>query len=264
MLKVDRQQKIRDYMLEHKRVTVDGISRLLKVTPATVRTDFTQLEEDGYLIRFHGGASLNVIDYKEDEMSSALGGTAVEHDAKKLEVGTVAAHLIKEKEWVFLGPGTTTYCIAKALAHRSSIHVLTNNLLVANAMGSNPSCEVRLLGGNIHSEGLYTQPADLHAELRGIYLSKAFFSVDGVDINPGYTLSDINVLDLFKTIYSNCHEMYMAIDSAKYGRRAFMKLDNLNFNHSVITNEETPETFFRHYQTHGVKVYTKTDLHNML
>lgn len=264
MLKVERQQKIKEYMLEHKRVTVDGISRLLKVTPATVRTDFTELEEEGYLIRFHGGASLNVIDYKEDEISSALGAPAFEHDAKKLEVGTVASHLIQEKEWIFLGPGTTTYYIAKAMAHRSSIHILTNNLLVANVIGTNPSCEIRLLGGNIHSEGLYTQPADLHAELRGIYLSKAFFSVDGVDMNSGYTLSDINVLDLFKTIYANCRELFMAIDSTKYGKRAFMKLDSLNFKHSVIANEEMPEAFFDYYQTHNVKVYTKSGIDGML
>ena len=82
MLKVERQQKIKEYMLTHKRVTVDGVSRLLKVTPATVRTDFSELEQEGYLVRFHGGATLNVIDYKEDEINNALGVNAVEHDAK--------------------------------------------------------------------------------------------------------------------------------------------------------------------------------------
>ncbi len=258
MLKIERHQKIKEYMLDHKRVTVDGISRMLKVTPATVRTDFSELEQEGYLVRFHGGATMNVIDYKEDEINKALGINAVEHDAQKMEVGMAASHLIQEKEWIFLGPGTTTYYIAKALAHRSSIHVLTNNLLVANALGPNPSCEIRLLGGNIHSEGLYTQPTDLHAELKGVYLNKAIFSVDGVDITSGYTLSDPNVLDLFRILCANCCEMFMAVDSTKYGRRAFMKLENLNFHHSVITNESTPEPFLEYYRTHGVKVYTKS------
>ena len=263
MLKMERQQKIKEYLFEHKRVTVDRISKLLKVTPATVRTDFTALEEEGYLIRFHGGASLNVIDYEEDEMNLALGSTTAEYDIRKLEVGMTAAHLVQEKEWVYLGPGTTAYCIAKALARRSGIHILTNNLLVANVIGANPSCVVRLLGGNIHSEGLYTQQTDLHAELRGVYLSKAFFSVDGVDMNSGYTLSDVNVLDQFRTIYANCREMFMVVDSAKYGRRAFMKLEDLYFKHSVITNEETPEAFFNAYQTYGVKVYTESDIDDM-
>lgn len=260
MLKIERQQKIRDYLLAHNRVTVDGISRMLKVTPATVRADFRELEADGYLVRFHGGASLNVFEYPEDVISKAAGMNAIEHDAKKTEVGMVASQLIQEKEWIFLGPGTTTYYIAKALAHRSSIHVLTNNLLVANALGGSPSCEVRMLGGNIHSEGLYTQPANLNAELKGVYLSKAFFSVDGVDINSGYTLSDMNVLDLFKTIYANCSRMFMAIDSSKFNRRAFMKLDNLDMQHSVITNDDPPENFLAFYQSRGVKVYTKSTI----
>ncbi|NLI21456.1 MAG: DeoR/GlpR transcriptional regulator [Clostridiales bacterium] len=260
MLKIERQQKIREHLLAHNRVTVEGISRMLKVTPATVRTDFRELEAEGYLVRFHGGASLNVFEYQEDVIHKAVGMNAIEHDAGKTEVGVVASQLIQEKEWIFLGPGTTTYYIAKALAHRTSIHVLTNSLLVANALGGSPSCEVRLLGGNIHAEGLYTQPANLHAELKGVYLSKAFFSVDGVDISSGYTLSDMNVLDLFKTIYANCGRMFMAIDRSKFNRRAFMKLDSLEMQHSVITNDDPPENFLAYYQAHGVKVYTKSSM----
>lgn len=264
MLKVDRQQKIRDYLLEHKRVSVDSMSRLLQVTAATVRSDFRELEEEGYLVRFHGGATLNVIDYQEDAINSALSSHAVEPDAFKQELGAIASHLIDEKEWIYLGPGTTTYHIAKALSHRNNIHVLTNSLLVANAMGSNSSCNTILLGGRIHAEGLYTQPDDMHTALKGIYLSKAFFSVDGVDLNSGYTLSDMNVQELFKTIYANCSEMYMAIDSSKFGKRAFMKLNSLNFQHSVITNEGIPSAFMEKFQEHGVKVYTKSIVNNII
>lgn len=258
MLKSDRQQKIKEHLLEHKRATVNGISRMLQVTPATVRTDFRELEAEGYLVRYHGGAALNVIDYQEDEINNALGGNPVAHDARKMEIGMIASQLIKEKEWIFLGPGTTTYYIAKALAQRNGIHVLTNNLLVANAISTNPSCQIRLLGGNIHSEGLYTLPDDLRTELKGIYLSKAFFSVDGMDLSSGYTLSDMNVLDLFKVVSVSCSEWFMAIDSTKYGRRAFIKLDSPDVRHNVITNEDIPEDFLQYYQAHGVKVYTKS------
>lgn len=264
MLKMDRQQKIKDYLFEHSRVTVDGMSRMLHVTPTTVRTDFRELESEGYLVRFHGGASLNVIDYQESAISDALSGSMTDVNAPKMEVGAIASHLIKEKEWIFLGPGTTTYHIARALAHRNNIHVLTNNLMAANALGANPSISTILIGGRIHSEGLYTQPENLHAELKGIYLSKAFFSVDGVDLHSGYTLSDMNVLELFKTIYANCAQTYMAIDSSKYGKRAFMKLNQLDFKHNVITDKELPEGFLDYYRSHGIAVYTKSSLENNL
>lgn len=261
-MKIDRQQKIRDYLLEHKRVTVEGISKLLKVTPATVRTDFRELEEEGYLVRFHGGASLNAIDYQEDTIISALSGTVVETDTAKAEIGAIASRMIREKEWIFLGPGTTTYYIAKALAQRSNIHVLTNSLLVANVLGTNPSCNTILLGGSVHSEGLYTQSENLQNDLKRIYLSKAFFSVDAVDLHSGYTLSDMNVLELFHTVRANCQDMFMAIDSSKYGKRAFMKLDHLNFPHSVITNKQTAEEFLAYYREHDVAVYTGSMLEN--
>jgi len=260
MFKIERIQRIKDYMLEHRQVDVGTLSRMLHVSDATIRNDFDELEKEGYVTRFHGGAALNAIGYQEDEINNALTGNTIEYDQKKAELGSVASQLIEEKEWIFLGPGTTSYYIAKTLSQRNNMHVLTNNLLVANILGPNPFIQTLVLGGQINSEGLYTMPEDIQKDLKGFFLSKAFFSIDGIDLDAGYTLSDINVLNIINSISANCQETFFAIDSTKFGKRTFIKLGNMSYAQNVITNDSTPAKYKQYYLEHGIQLYTSSTL----
>ena len=256
MFKVERLQHIRQYMLEEKQAEVSILSSMLNVSDATIRNDFEELEKEGFITRFHGGAALNAIGYQDDEIHNALQRTTIEYVKAKEELGEVASQLIREKEWIFLGPGTTTYYIAKALAQRTNIHVLTNNLLVANILGPTPTIRTIVLGGHLRTEGLYTLPDDLEKELNGIYLSKAFFSVDGAGIDSGYTISDMNVMNIIQTIIPRCDNTFFAVDHSKYGKRTFMKLGALDMVKNVIINENTDALYKNYYKAHDVELYT--------
>ena len=76
----------------------------------------------------------------------------------------------------------------------------------------------------MQNSGMYTVPEDLNKELEHIYLSKFFFSVDAASIEGGYTLTDMNALDIIKAISSRCNETVMCIDSKKFDRRSFIRL----------------------------------------
>jgi DeoR/GlpR family transcriptional regulator of sugar metabolism len=108
--------------------------------------------------------------------------------------------------------------------------------------------------------GLYSIPNDITKDLNNIYLNKSFFSVDGVDIDAGYTLSDLNVLDIIKAISARCQETIFALDSSKFGQRAFMKVGDLDFAQSVIINDTVSTTFKKYYSDHNICVYTSNDL----
>ncbi|MCI8638583.1 MAG: DeoR/GlpR transcriptional regulator [Coprococcus sp.] len=157
---------------------------------------------------------------------------------------------------MFLGPGTTAYYIARELARRDNIHVLTNNLMAAGILAPNPGIQTIVIGGEIHASGVYTLPENIEKELDNIYLDKAFFSIDGAGIKSGYTLSDPYILDIIKTVCTKCEEFILAIDYTKYGKRAFMKLADMGFTHHVIMNENTPSKYRQYYANHDIKTYT--------
>jgi DeoR family transcriptional regulator, fructose operon transcriptional repressor len=258
MSKTERRQKIKDIIFDRRQIDVTTISKLLNVSDATIRNDFEELEKEGYLRRYHGGATL--ISGGDEEISNPHSGNIVRYDKNKEEIGRIASNLISEKDWIFLGPGTTSYFIARALLSRNNIKVFTNNLLVTNILSNKSTIQIHFLGGKIDNLGLYSIPNDLTKDLNNIYINKSFFSVDGVDIEAGYTLSDLNVLDIIKAISARCQETIFALDSSKFGQRAFMKVGNLDFAQSVIINNTVSNTFKKYYSEHNIFVYTVNDL----
>lgn len=260
MFKIERMQKIREYMYQHKQADVNTLSALLNVSGATIRKDFEDLEKEGFITRFHGGASLSSASYQHEKLYYSFHNSDIQYDQDKEELGAVASFLIQEREWIFLGPGTTAFYIAKALAKRSNIYVMTNNLLAANILALNPTIQTIVIGGKVHSDAVYTIPENIEKELDNIYLSKAFFSIDGADLQAGYTLSDISVLDIINTVSSKCCETFLAVDSSKYGKRTFMKLADMSFSHSVITNDRTLPKYKQFYSANSIPVYTISSL----
>lgn len=256
MFKAERKRRIKEIIFERKQIEVAALSKLLNVTEATIRKDFDELEQDGFITRYHGGAALNSAISLEEDVNSALIGNIVKYDKAKEELGFIASNLISDEEWVFLGPGSTSYYIAKALVSRNNLKIFTNNLLVANVLSNNSTIQIYFLGGRIDNKGLYTIPNDINKDLNNIYISKCFFSIDGADIDAGYTLSDTNVLEIIKAVSSRCQQPFFAVDHSKFGFRAFMKVGNLDSVPNIIMNETVPSLYKEYYLDHGIRVYT--------
>lgn len=254
MFKIERIQKIKELLLERRQMEVSTLSTLLKVSDATIRNDLEELENEGFLTRFHGGAALN---YAETSGSvNVFDNAMVPYDRNKEEIGFIAAKSVREREWVFLGPGTTTYYIAKALAHRSNISILTNSFLVINALKDSPHIKIMFLGGRFQRPGFYAVPDDLESEMDNIYLDKAFFSVDGLDLCAGYTLSDIAVLKVIQCVKKHSQETIMAIDSTKFDQRSFRKVCGIDDIKTVVTNPDFPEQYRQFFSLHHISVYS--------
>ena len=261
MFKAERLHRIKEIIFERKQIDVATLSTLLNVTEVTIRNDLEQLEKSGFLTRYHGGATLNTEVFPEQQFQSVhTDSPAIPYDKEKEEVGLAASQLVKEKEWIFLGPGTTSSYIAKALSRRQNLNIMTNNFHVANIFGGNTSVQLLFLGGRMQNSGMYTVPEDLNKELEHIYLSKFFFSVDAASLEGGYTLTDMNVLDIIKAISSRCNETIMCIDSKKFDQRSFIRLGDLTYTSTVVTNNHIPPEYHQYYIEHGIRTFTSYDL----
>lgn len=60
MLAVTRKTKIKEIILERKSVTVLELAKRFSVTEETIRRDFKQLEDEGFLTRTYGGAFIRM------------------------------------------------------------------------------------------------------------------------------------------------------------------------------------------------------------
>jgi DeoR/GlpR family transcriptional regulator of sugar metabolism len=179
MFKAERIQRIKEIIFERKQIDVATLSSLLNVTEVTIRNDLEQLEKSGFLTRNHGGATLNASAFPEEQLhTDRMDGLNIPYDKEKEELGLVASQLVREREWIFLGPGTTSYYIAKALSKRQNLNIMTNNFYVANVFGSNASVQLLFLGGRMQNSGMYTSTRGFKPGA-GAYLFKQVFLFRG-------------------------------------------------------------------------------------
>lgn len=261
MYKIERIEKIREILQMYHKADVSTLSRELNVTDATIRSDLDELEKEGFLSRFHGGAVLQEA-LPSGSSSFRQPDDDLDDNPAKRRVGSVAASLIRDRENIFLGAGTTSCHIANALRERGdiSINVLTNNFPATRILQGCPNIKIHFMGGRVEPDGLFTVPDDLPKTLKGFFVDKMFFSIDGIDLNAGYTLSDTAVHDIILSVAALSGQVIMAADSSKFEKRSFMKVGNLTFAPVVVTNADIPLEFVRYYQEHGILVYTDKDV----
>ena len=260
MFKTERIKRIKELIFERKQINVTTLSTLLNVSEVTIRSDLEALEEEGFIVRTHGGAVLNEEYTNQHAINDALTGRNISYNKDKEYIGKIASNLIIENEWVFLGSGVTCYYIAKELLNRKNVNVLSNNLYVINILSSNPYINVISTGGII-SHSLSCMSGDLFKKsIENMYFSKAFFSVDGVDFDGGYTISNSVEMETYRAIAEKSKEVVFAIDHTKFSKLAFLRIGDLDMTKTVISNEKIPAQYKAYYFDHGIRIFTSYEL----
>ena len=118
----ERKLKILELIAGHDSMSVKELSRLLNVSEATIRTDLDVLEENGKIVRFHGGARLIENTYKQEYDYQNRKNL---NFPKKKSIGAIAAKLVNNNDSVLLDASTTSLAMAQSLRNRDSLRDVT-------------------------------------------------------------------------------------------------------------------------------------------
>ena len=101
MFAEERREQILLYLKKHKRAEVKELIEEFQVTGATLRADLRAMEEEGSIVRTHGGALLKEdVLQKEDFLSLRRG-----HEEEKKAIARIARAYVKEGDAVILDAG---------------------------------------------------------------------------------------------------------------------------------------------------------------
>ncbi|MGH8018839.1 MAG: DeoR family transcriptional regulator, partial [Opitutaceae bacterium] len=105
----ERHKIIADSLASRMRLTMEDVQALVKASPATVRRDLKIMEEQGRIVRVHGGAVHP--DFMEGEPTFAQKS----HDAvtAKLAIAEKVSEIIQPGASVFVDSGTTCLEVGK-------------------------------------------------------------------------------------------------------------------------------------------------------
>lgn len=251
MFAIERQGKIREKLFRDKRVDVVELSQLFSVTEVTIRRDLDKLEQEGFLIKTYGGAVVN----KE----YLLKLNPIEQDDNTLDekrmIGKIASQMIDNGEAIFLSPGTTCLEIARNIKDKR-ITVVTNDLMIGYELRNSSGIKVIVTGGDLKQSTSTLVGGFALQALNGMFITKAFVEVKGVNFDSCYTVDSHEEVMLIHEVKKISNEIIVVADYTKFNRTAFVRLSDLTMAKKVISNKQIPVEFKKFYFEHSIKLYT--------
>ncbi len=217
------------------KVTVEGLAGRFGVTVQTIRRDLAALDASGQLARVHGGAVLrsgtaNIAHAERRQLNAAA----------KVRMAEAAAGEVQEGMTIFVGIGTSTEALARALLHHADLQVITNNFHVAEILAANPGASLVLTGGSYRrSDGGLVGPAAI-ATIRHFRCDLAFFGSSALDERGDMLDFDMAEVEVNRAILEHARRRVLLADHSKLDRRAPVRVGSLSDVDLLITDRPLP------------------------
>lgn len=247
---VERQRLLLEWIEQRQRVNVPEITTRFAISPATARRDLEALAGEGKVRRVHGGA----IAVRRAPPEPPVLQRALEQANEKQRIAAAAAALIGDGETVFLSSGTTVMAVAQQLHTRRNLTVLTNSLLVVNALASAPGVEVIMLGGTLRAgESSLVGALTLKtlAELRAL---KIIFGIRAIDLEHGLTNNSVEESLVDRAILRIGSEIVIVADHTKLGRVSTVFVAPLEVVDILVTDDGAPAAMVASLREKGIDV----------
>jgi DeoR family fructose operon transcriptional repressor len=249
MLTPERHQVILQLLKEKNICEIQEIMELTSTSESTIRRDLSQLEDQKFLKRIHGGASRLQGKLQEPSM--------VEKSSKNLQekrrIAQFAASLVEKGDCIYLDAGSTVIEMIEYLPAKNIV-VVTNGLSHLTPL-LHKGIPTYLIGG-------FAKPITNAFIGRGALVSldlyrfdKCFMGVNGIHPQFGFTTPDQEEAMVKQKAISLSREAYVLADNSKFAEISFAKIAEIH-EASIITNELEDETQQQYLNRTTIKVVT--------
>lgn len=244
-----RETDVLNYINIARITRTDKLAEELKISESTVRRILERLEKKKKIIRFHGGASAVFREDGENDLSHRLSDFAGVKDS----IAAAAAAQVRDGMTIVLLGGTTVSCMCRYLRHKR-LTVITNSLLVLNALKAERDIQLVLLGG------VY-DPRE--AELRGSLTNNAiaqlgadclFTGATAFDESRGFLTSHLNSTQFYRECFGSSKKIYMLADSSKLNKPALAVSAHFDEVNCFITDSGLSSELVGSFEAKGLEV----------
>jgi len=250
MFAPERHKMIVEHLRLRKAATLRELSELTGSSEVTTRRDLRSLEADGRLRRRHGGAVLQASPAHEPPYADKARVAA----AEKAAIAEAAAELVEPGDAIVIGPGTTTRALARRLVDRADLIVVTNSLLVTEALMDAPAVEVHVTGGSLRASIHALIGPAAERSLSGLRTVRAFISGNGVTAERGLTTPNPLVASIDRALVAAAREVVVLADSTKIGQDTMCQtIASEDITHLIVDEGADPREIGR-LRAMGVEV----------
>ena len=230
-------------------VDVADLAAFLGVSGATIRRDLQALSAQRLLVRTHGGA---VVGDTGQELSVLVKSTR--NQDEKRRIGRAAAALVQDGAVVGLTGGTTATELARALADRRGITVVTNAINIAAELATRPQITLVVIGGVARPSYEMVGPA-AEMMLDNYHLDIAFIGVDGLSAQEGCTTYHEMEAQTDRNFLERSRRSVVIADSSKLGKVTFARIVALSQIDDIVTDTGADPERLRELGEGGVRIH---------
>jgi len=251
MLAEERRFRIREILTTQRTISASELCTTLEVTPATIRRDLAALEDEGVLVRSHGGAVSRMSSTKFQPSYETL---ARSNSEEKRAIAREAEKLILDGDTVFLEGSTTVLELAERLHGRNRLTVVTNSPTIVCQLQHSAGVTVLCTGGDLQRDTFYFSGEWAQRALSEIRLDKSVLGISAID--PGYGISTANHAEaqVKKMIVKAAKTRIALADHSKFGKQSFAYVGPVNDLNILVTDSGTEPRHINELREAGLEV----------
>jgi len=247
----ERLSMILERLAQTGSVAVAPLAQDLAVSSATIRRDLELLDSQRLITRTHGGAVARGLLYE-----LPLRYKAARHQEEKLRIARAAVAHVPEGGAVGLTGGTTTTEVARAIADRPGLTIVTNALNIASELAIRPNLKLVIPGGVARSESYELVGPLAEASLQTLNLNVVFVGVDGIAVAEGLTTHHDVEANTNRVLIDRAQRVVVVADSSKLERVTFARICGVERVDVLITDDQAPPAVLAALEHAGIITVT--------
>lgn len=231
------------------RVDVADLATEFGVSRATLRRDVAVLEARGLVRRVHGGVhdvpGVDVpVRYRETH-----------HREAKQRIAAAAVEEIPRRAMaVAITGGTTTTEVARRLAGRTELTVVTNAVNIAVELAAHPGMRIITAGGTLRRDSYEAVGPMTDRFLEGLSFGVTVMGVDGISADGGLTTHDAVEARTDQAMADRAQRLVVVADSSKLGRTALARIVPARPGTLLVTDSDADAREVERLRRLGVEV----------
>jgi DeoR/GlpR family transcriptional regulator of sugar metabolism len=253
----ERRQLILELVRSNGAVSLRELARAAQSSEVTVRRDLRLLEAQGLLDRRHGGA-VSTAGLSHEPTYSEKSQVA---GPEKAAIGELAATLVAAGDAISIGAGTTTQALARRLARAGrtgELTVVTNSLLVAQALARSRGVDVVMTGGTLRGSIFALVGSAAEESFASMRMRRAFVSGNGLSADRGLSTPNLVVAGVDRAMAAAAEEVVVLADHTKLGTETMVRTVRPEDITHLVTSDLAPAGELDRFRDLGVRVHVAT------
>ncbi|MCL1996782.1 MAG: DeoR/GlpR family DNA-binding transcription regulator [Defluviitaleaceae bacterium] len=231
MLAFERREKILKHILIDKKVRIGDLATAFSVSEETIRRDMKQLEGNGMLKRFYGGAVITGLTREIPSRDRHL--AQIEEKGK---IAQKAAELINNQTTIMADSGSTVFETLKEINRtKKDIIIVTNSVNVLYELRDS-NIDIFSTGGNLRKESTSLVGPAASDFIGNYYADIAIFGCKGLSVEHGITESNEPESQLKMQMHKHSKKIMVLADHTKFDKVAFIKTFNFSQIDYLVTD----------------------------